>query len=572
MNEAAPEPDLHERYRQLGLRAVRPGVPANDEAHCFDRQAWQRLGEADFFRLPVRRDLGGLGCSLRQCAAALEGLALGSGDLGFSVSAVAHWVCLLTLERVGSPEQHREYLPRLLSGAWVGAVANAEPQAGTNLLAIASRARQTDAGYVLHADKTCITNVGTAELMLVSARLQDVPPHKAVNVFLVEQAAPGVRTCALAHLSGLRTSCTGDLNVRDALLPAHALLGKAGEGLKLFRLMFTLERLLTGVLYLAGLRACLARALEHAETRLQFGRPIGRNQYVQERVVRMRVAEQLLACLLGELLAAVERGEDVHEQLSIVKIHGVDAAVAASEDLMRLLGGRGMGKGELAEKYHRDLLALSILGGTVELQKIVLYGELARRWAAEHPTIPRRAEVDVTVYDAADLDPRLEAALVDLTARLFPDQPALAGKFYFDTRPQRVVVAWKDGQLAGFGVVPRRTLDLGPGVLHIAGFGIGIDPRWQRQGIGTEVLRRTLEVLREEGDELALAFLFSANAEKLLRSFGFVPLQARVTYCEREGGKLVVESMPAFALDLSSGSLVEDLNARGSLHLGVGTW
>jgi isovaleryl-CoA dehydrogenase len=573
MNRTTQEMELLERYQQLGRIEVRPRVQANDDAHRFDREAWRRLGEAGFFRMPVNRALGGLGCSLRECAAALEGLVIGSGDLGFSVSAVAHWVCLMTLERIGSEEQQQRYLPRLLSGEWIGAVANAEAQAGTNLLAITSHARKSELGYVLHADKHCITNVGTAELMMVSARLQDVSSRKELNVFLVESDAPGVQTHIQTQLTGLRTSCTGDLSAREAILPAYALLGKVGEGLAIFRLMFILERLLTGVLYLAGLRACLERALEHAETRLQFGRPIGRNQYVQERIVRMRVAEQLLDCLLTGLLEARERGEDVHEQLSIVKIHGIDAAVSASEDLMRLLGGRGVGKHELAEKYHRDLLALSILGGTVELQKIVLYGELARRWGREHPGGPPcRIAVDITVHDTTDLNPRLESALVDLTARLFPDEPALHGKFYYDTRPDQVIVAWKDGQLTGFRVVTRRTLDLGPGLLRIAGLGIGIDPRWQRQGIGTELTRRTLDVLREEGTELALAILFTPNAEKLLRSFGFVPLQARVTYVQRDSGQLVVETMPAFALDLTNGALIDDINARGCLHLGVGTW
>ncbi len=240
---------------------------------------------------------------------------------------------------------------------------------------------------------------------------------------------------------------------------------------------------------------------------------------------------------------------------------------------MRVLGGRGISKHEPAEKYHRDLLALSVLGGTVELQKIVLYGELARHWHRRHPQgPPRRAEVDITVHETTNLEPGLESALVSLTARLFPEQPALEGKFYYDTRPDLVVAAWKEGQLAGFRVVTRRSLELGPGRLRIAGLGIGVDPRWQKQGIGTELTRRTLEVLREQGDELALAILFTPNAEKLLRSFGFVQLEARVTYFQRDNGQLVVESMPAFALDLMSGSLVDDINARGCLHLGVGTW
>jgi alkylation response protein AidB-like acyl-CoA dehydrogenase/GNAT superfamily N-acetyltransferase len=573
MNRTTQETELYQRYRQLGLAAVRPRVRQHDQTHCFDRQAWQTLGAADFHRLPVHCELGGLGLPLAGCAAAMEGLADGSGDLGFSVSAVAHWVCLLTLQEFGSAEQLALYMPRLVSGEWIGAVANAETQAGTNLMAITSSACQAGPGFELNAQKNSITNVGVAELVLCSARLVDAPPRKEVNIFLVESAGPGVQTRTFTHLAGLRSSCTGDLTATRATLPACALLGEVGQGLSIFRVMFALERLFTGVLYLAGLRACLQRALTHAETRLQFGRPIGRNQYVQEKIVRMRVAEQMLASLLRELFRAVQCGEDVSEQLSIVKVHGIETAIKASEDLMRLLGGRGMSQEELAEKYHRDLLALSILGGTVELQKIVMYQELSRRWAGELGGAPaRRTEVTLTVHCVTELDERLERALVDLTSRLFPNEPALAGKFYYDSRPDRVVAAWKDGQLAGFRIVTRRRVDLGPGVLRVAGMGIGVEPRWQRQGVGTELTRRTLELLREEGDDLALAFLFSPAAEPLLRSFGFTPLQAQVTYRKRDSGELVVESVPALALDLHRGTLVEDLNLRGSLHLGVGSW
>jgi ribosomal protein S18 acetylase RimI-like enzyme len=376
----------------------------------------------------------------------------------------------------------------------------------------------------------------------------------------------------LTHLAGLRTSCTGDLTATAVQLPAEALLGGVGRGLKIFRTMFTHERLWTGVLYLAALDSCLRRALAHAETRLQFGRPIGRNQYVQDRVIRMKVAEQLLRSLLKGLFAAVERGDDVSETLSVVKIHGVEAAIEASEDLMRLLGGRGMGKHETAEKFHRDLLALSILGGTVELQKILLYQELTRRRVQERGPLKKGADVAMTVHEVAQLDAALERALVQLTARAFPGEAALEGRFYYDTRPDLVVAAWQPDRLAGFRVLTRRQLELGGSPLRIAGLGIAVDPALQKQGIGTALTRRGLEVLRELGDDLAVAILFSPNAQRLLESFGFVRLTARVTYLKRESGELVTEGAPVYALDLHGESLIDDVNALGHLHLGTGTW
>jgi alkylation response protein AidB-like acyl-CoA dehydrogenase/GNAT superfamily N-acetyltransferase len=572
MQRNAQEIEWYERFRQFGAAEIRPGVRRHDDEHLLDRRGWKRLGEMDFFRLPIRTALGGLGHGLHDYAAALEGVAEGSSDLGFSVSAVAHMVCLMVLQEFGSAEQHRLYLPRLLSGEWIGAVANAEPQAGTNLMAIASQATRAGDGFELSAEKQCITNIGVADLALVSARLRDVPARQEVNVFLVETAATNVEHRPLLNLEGLRTSCTGDLRMRRATLSPHGLLGPVGAGLEIFRSMFVQERLFTGVLYLSALHVCTARALEHAETRQQFGRPIGRNQHVQERIVRMRVGEQLLRSLLHELLDAVERGEDVSEQLSMVKVHGIESAIAASEGLMRLLGGRGMSKQEMAEKYHRDLLALSVLGGTVELHKMVIYQELARRAASPPQHAPARTDLTLTVHDTHELPQTIEKSLIALTARLFPDEPALQGRFYYDTRPDLVVAAWKDGELIGFRMIVRRLVDLAPGVLRVAGLGIGVDSRFQRQGIGRELTRKTLDILRELNDDLALAILIRPAAEPLLRSFGFHRLRVRLTYNRRDTGELIEESMPAYALDLAGGTLVEDLNARGFLHLGVGTW
>jgi isovaleryl-CoA dehydrogenase len=240
---------------------------------------------------------------------------------------------------------------------------------------------------------------------------------------------------------------------------------------------------------------------------------------------------------------------------------------------MRLLGGRGMGKHETAEKFHRDLLALSILGGTVELQKITLYQELARRRAGEQSSVQGKgADVNITLHEPDMLEPTLERALVNLTARLFPGEAMLAGRYYYDTPPDWVLLAWKDGKLAGFLVIPRRQIELGGSPIRVAGLGIGIEAELQRQGTGTALVRRALELLRELGDDLAVAILLGSNAEKLFHAFGFRKLEAQVTHFHRDSGQLTTETMPVFALDLNLGCLVDDIEALGRLHLGLGTW
>jgi len=359
---------LYDRFHEVGMRLVRPTAAQRDRACSWDRGLWRELASTGLFALD--------GTQAR--AEALQGLAAGSLDLGFSVSACAQITALEALERFGSAEQKEELAPRLRSGAVLVACANAEPRAGTDLMGMQSRAARSGDGFVLSSRKRSITNLGAADIALVSARVDGAPPHQAVNVFIVDCAGPRTYIRPREDLMGLRTSPTGTLLCHRAPLPGSALLGQLGAGFEIFRMMFSIERLYTGHLYLAAIRACLQRGLDFAETRVQFGAPIGKNQYVQEKIVKMRVAEELLAAHLHTTAARYVAGEDVFGSLSIIKTFGIERAIEAAQDLVRLLGSRGLSTEEPAERLLRDLLGLSILGGTVELQKIVIYNEAAK--------------------------------------------------------------------------------------------------------------------------------------------------------------------------------------------------
>ena len=246
-------------------------------------------------------------------------------------------------------------------------------------MGLRSRAFVRDGGVVLSARKRSVTNLGAADVALVSARVQGVPARESVNVFLVDLHGPRVRQRRRSDLSGLRTSPTGGLVAWRAPLDDGALVGARGDGVRLFRKMFSEERITTGFLYLAALKYCRDRALAHVEGRRQFGQSIGANQYVQEKLVKMQVAVDLLEAHLWRVVADHAAGRDVHGALSSTKVFGIEAALQAAQDLVRLLGGKGISVDEPGERLLRDLLGLSILGGTVELQKLIVWDELRRR-------------------------------------------------------------------------------------------------------------------------------------------------------------------------------------------------
>jgi len=358
----AAERALFCRYRDAARELVNPGMLEHDARTTFDRKAFRRLGGMGLYELGAEGAPG-----LPRLLAALEGLATGCDDAGFTVSVVAHaGVAIPVLAAMGDGEARRTLLPRLVSGEALGAVANAEPGGGTNVLGVRSRARPHGDGFLLSARKRSITNLGEAGVILVSARRTDVPAPRNLAAFALAAHAPGCHQRAGKARMGLRTSPTGDLLARNVALPRSALLG---DGIELFRRCFALERLLVGALYVGALRRALRRALDHLEKRPA----LAAHQYVQQRVVSLRTSLAFAEALLFRVRRQWLAGEPCEADLSVLKGQGAEWAAAAAGDVVRLLGARGYEVGAGAEKDARDLVGLTLLGGTAELHKGVVF-------------------------------------------------------------------------------------------------------------------------------------------------------------------------------------------------------
>ncbi len=356
---------LFTRFREAAKAIVNPRIASHEASRSFDRASFAALASLGLCDLGAR--------SLSSTFAALEGLATGCDDAGFAVSVVAHaGVAVPVLRELASPSLRDRVLPAAVSGDHLIAVANAEPSGGTDVLGVRARVRPIDGALTLSGRKRSITNVGRADVILVSARDASASdPSRAIAAYAVDARARGCHQRARVDRMGLWTSPTGDLIARNVALSPDA---RICDGVDFFRRCFALERLTVGALYVGALRRTARRMAAWVTERPS----LAEHQYVQERVVRTRASLAAVEAMLFFTRRAFLTGERCEAELSTLKSEGAERALDAAEDLVRLMGARGYESRAGAEKDARDLMGLTMLGGTAELHRAVIF-RAARR-------------------------------------------------------------------------------------------------------------------------------------------------------------------------------------------------
>ncbi|MFC5290117.1 acyl-CoA dehydrogenase family protein [Actinokineospora guangxiensis] len=367
---------IFEAAREFGREVVAPSSEERDRASRFDHGIWKALAESGFWKAGVPAELGGDGGGLANYVAALEGLTLGSQDSGFSVTVGAHASLIQVLSRWGTAEQQQRFLPDLFAGH-VGATAATELTGGSHVTAVRTTAEPTgDGHYTLSGSKSHITNAPVADMMLIVGRVAGLG-KRDISLFLLDRGQEGVSLGENEDLIGLRTSPIGPIDMDRVHIPPERVLGSVGDGLTVLYWCLALDRLSFGVIASAQMRSMIPRALDRATSREAFGAPIAEYQYIQDKIVQMKVGAETARALSYATLSAMENGDaDAGTLASCTKLASAQAIVGSSLELVQLFGHMGYDRTQGVERHLRDAAAFRIAGGTDEMQKKAIFSQL----------------------------------------------------------------------------------------------------------------------------------------------------------------------------------------------------
>lgn len=373
----AGQEELFAGARAAGARIGRGSAQAHNGGRAFAREDWRACGELGLLGLCLPREHGGLGLDLLTTARVVEGFGEGCEDMGLLFSACAHlFACCVPIAESGSEELKRRLLPLLASGEWVGANAITEPEAGSDVLAMRTRARRDGDVYRLTGSKAYVTNGPLADVAVVYATTTPGAGYLSLGAFAVELTTPGVTRGEPLEKIGLQSSPVGSVYFDDCPVPVGNRLGAEGQGTVVFDRSMQHERACLFAAYLGGMQRQLARAIEFASSRRQFGRPIGKNQAISHRIANMKLRLEAARHLVYRACWSTDRGEDAALAVSLAKLAVSEAAVRSGIDAIQIHGGLGVIAGAGVDTGLRDAVPGTIFSGTSELQREIVAARL----------------------------------------------------------------------------------------------------------------------------------------------------------------------------------------------------
>ena len=347
--------------------------PAAEREERFNRPGWDACGRFGVFGMPIPQEYGGLGLGLSPLLAVMEGLGYGTRDQGLLFSINAHlWTNSIPILLYGTEEQRQRYLPRLSSGALVGANGASEPDAGSDVFAMRTVARRDGDDYVLTGTKTFVTNAPVADLAVVYATLDPALGPTGITAFIVECSTPGMSVGTKFDKLGLRTSPMAEMIFDGCRVPVANRLGREGRGVGVFESSMEWERGCILATSLGVMRRQLDACIAHARSRKQFGKPIGKFQSVANRIVDMKVRLETCRPLVYQIGRLKDQKRSAVQEAAMAKLHVSDSFVKSSLDAIQIFGGYGYMREQGVERDLRDAVGGTLYSGTSEIQRNII--------------------------------------------------------------------------------------------------------------------------------------------------------------------------------------------------------
>jgi isovaleryl-CoA dehydrogenase len=369
------ERQLREAARRFARKEVAPVAEKMDREEYFPRELFRRLGEQGFLGITIPTDYGGLGLSYLAQALILEEIARVSPALALSVGAHSN-LFADNLARNGTPAQRALALPTAVSGEAVGALALTEPQAGSDAVAVRTRAERHGDHYVLNGSKQFITNGPVADWLLVYAKTAPERGAHGISAFLVGSQSPGFSVAKRLDKMGMRGSPTGELAFQDCQVPADQLVGVENDGVAIMMSGLNVERAVLGGIPVGIMAECLERSVEYARTREQFGQKIGRFELVQAKLADMYADLEAARWLVTAALDSVGRDHRSYRASAAALTFASEASTRHALAAIQIHGGYGYMRDLPLERLARDAKLLEIGAGTSEIRRLVVAREL----------------------------------------------------------------------------------------------------------------------------------------------------------------------------------------------------
>ena len=364
---------IRETTRRFAADRIAPLAAEIDEKDWFPRELWPQMGELGLHGITVEEDYGGLGLGYLEHVVAQEEVARASASIGLSYGAHSN-LCVNQIRRWGNAEQKQKYLPKLISGEHVGALAMSESGAGSDVVGMKLKAEKVQGGYVLNGTKFWITNAAYADTLVVYARTGD--GSRGITTFIIEKDMPGFSVGQKIDKMGMRGSPTGELVFDDCEVPDEQVMGPENGGVAVLMSGLDYERTVLAGIQLGIMQACLDTVLPYVRERKQFGKPIGAFQLMQAKVADMYVALNSARAYVYTVARNCDAGKTTRFDAAGAILLASESAVKVSLEAIQALGGAGYTKDWPVERFMRDAKLLDIGAGTNEIRRMLIGREL----------------------------------------------------------------------------------------------------------------------------------------------------------------------------------------------------
>jgi isovaleryl-CoA dehydrogenase len=366
---------LRDTVQGFAQDRIAPRAAEIDRSNAFPRDLWPELGEIGLLGITVEEEFGGAGLGYLEHCVAMEEVSRASGSVGLSYGAHSN-LCVNQIRRNGNEAQKRRYLPKLVSGAHVGALAMSEPGAGSDVVAMRTRAEKRGDHYVLNGSKMWITNGPVAETIVVYAKTDPKAGPRGITAFIVENGFKGYSTAQKLDKLGMRGSDTGELVLVDCEVPADNVLGAVNDGVKVLMSGLDYERVVLSAGSLGLMQACMDLVIPYVHERKQFDAPIGSFQIMQAKLADMYVTMNAAKAYVYAVARACDRGETTREDAAGAILFASEKATWMALEAIQCLGANGYINDFPAGRLLRDAKLYEIGAGTSEIRRMLIGREI----------------------------------------------------------------------------------------------------------------------------------------------------------------------------------------------------